>query len=433
NVSGFGLLSFRGISVLLNNNTIDGADNNQAFFSEERGRTRVGYSTPKVAVEEFQVNTSNYSAEYGRSAGGVINTVTKGGTNALHGEAYFYDRDNVWGATNPFTKLQVQQSPGTFVGVPFKPTDWRKMFAFQVGGPLVKNKLFWSLSYDWYHRNFPGLGVAQNPTAFFGQPSCIGSAPFSGSLCDGNSQVGTLAARVLGGNTVANDQAVANPVGGLWSNGLAGLNTMLGQVPRTGAQNIIFPKLDWQINQANHASFSFNRMRWSSPAGIQTQATNTNGIASFGDDFVKNTWGVAKLDTMFTPSLPNQLRFQYGRDFEFEFTQKPPPYELTNLVNTATFTNPLGLPPQVSITGGFTFGVPTFLQRPAFPDETRLQAADTLTWTKGKHTWKFGLDIGHVNDLSQNLRTQFGGYSYSNLQNYLSDFYKPNTCGGRSC
>src|SRR5689334_15313261 len=81
NSSGFGLLSFRGISTLLNNNTVDGADNNQAFFSEERGRTRIGYSTPMEAVEEFQVNTSNYSSEYGRSAGGVVNTVTKSGTN----------------------------------------------------------------------------------------------------------------------------------------------------------------------------------------------------------------------------------------------------------------------------------------------------------------------------------------------------------------
>jgi len=51
NSSGFGLISFRGISTLLNNNTVDGADNNQAFFSEERGRTRAGYSTPKLAVE----------------------------------------------------------------------------------------------------------------------------------------------------------------------------------------------------------------------------------------------------------------------------------------------------------------------------------------------------------------------------------------------
>jgi len=62
NLSGFGLVSFRGINTLLNNNTVDGADNNQAFFSEERGRTRAGYSSPKIAVQEFQVNTSDYSA-----------------------------------------------------------------------------------------------------------------------------------------------------------------------------------------------------------------------------------------------------------------------------------------------------------------------------------------------------------------------------------
>src|SRR5260221_37160 len=88
--SGFGLLSFRGMSTLLNNNTVDGADNNQAFFSEERGRTRIGYSSPMAAVDEFQVNTSNHSSEYGRSAGGVVNTVTQSRTNALHRATYYY-------------------------------------------------------------------------------------------------------------------------------------------------------------------------------------------------------------------------------------------------------------------------------------------------------------------------------------------------------
>ena len=101
NSAGYGLLSFRGISVLLNNNTIDGADNNQAYFSEERGRTRAGYSTTQASILEYQVNTQNYSAEYGRSAGGVINVVTKSGTNALHGQMYFYDRDKRLGRVEP--------------------------------------------------------------------------------------------------------------------------------------------------------------------------------------------------------------------------------------------------------------------------------------------------------------------------------------------
>jgi hypothetical protein len=403
--SGFGLLSFRGMSTLLNNNTVDGADNNQAFFSEERGRTRIGYSTPKAAVEEFQVNTSNYSAEYGRSAGGVVNTVTKSGTNQIHGEVYGYNRDNDIGAGNEFTTIATQTGPGTFTSVPFKPTDKRDMWGFGVGGPIMKDKLFWFLAYDGFWHNFPGTAVATSPGAFFAAPTAA--------------TLNTLATRL--GITAAQAQTV-------YSNDLTALTTMLGPVARTGKQDIFFPKLDWQVNQKNHASFSFNRMRWSSPAGIQTQATNTDGIASFGNDFVKDTWGVAKLDTFFTSNLSNEVRFQYGRDFEFETPQTPTPYENSTLLNTPTFTNPLGAPPQVFITNGFTFGTPTFLTRPSFPDESRWQVADTITWTHGKHSMKFGLDLSHVNDNSQNLATGFGSYSYTNLLNYFSDLGATNSC-----
>jgi len=415
NSSGFGLLSFRGISTLLNNNTVDGADNNQAFFSEERGRTRVGYSTPKAAVQEFQVNTSNYSAEYGRSAGGVVNTVTKSGTNDIHGEGYFYDRDNVWGATNPFTKINVQSAPGVFTPVPFKPTDWRKMAGFGAGGAIIKDKLFWFVAYDWYHRNFPGTAVPSVPKIFFGTPTATDLQTFANHLIGQPGNAPVTPAQTASAQT-------------LYNNDLAALSTMLGPTPRFGAQNIFFPKVDWSINDKNHLSVSVNRMRWSSPAGIQTQATNTNGIRSFGDDFVKDTWGVAKLNTMISSTIANEFRFQYGRDFEYEFAQQPTQYELNNLVNSPTFTNPLGLPPQVSITNGFTFGVPTFLQRPAFPDETRQQYADTVSWSRGKHTIKFGADFSHVDDLSQNLRTQFGSYSYSSLLNYFTDLNVAHGC-----
>ena len=78
---GFGLLSFRAISPLLNVVEIDGADDNQAFFAEERGRTRAGYSTSQAAVREFKVNTGVYGADFGRAVGGVVNTVTKSGGN----------------------------------------------------------------------------------------------------------------------------------------------------------------------------------------------------------------------------------------------------------------------------------------------------------------------------------------------------------------
>jgi len=406
--NGFGLISFRGMSTLLNNNTVDGGDNNQAFFSEERGRTRIGYSSAKAAVQEFQVNTSNYSAEYGRAAGAVVNTVTKSGTNKYHGEVYFYDRDNSWGAINPFTTLTTQTSPGVFSTSPYKPTDVRKMYGFGVGGPIKKDKLFFFFAFDRYDRNFPGTAKAGSPSAFFASPSA--------------STINTLAARL--GVTTAQAQTD-------YTNGLNVLLGELGPVPRKGQATIFFPKIDWQLNAKNHATVEVNRMRWASPAGIQTQASNTFGVASFGNDFVRNTWGVAKLYTSVTSSLTNEARFQYGRDFEFEFAQPPTAYEQANLIASPLFpsyTNPLGLPPDVFITNGFDMGVPTFLQRPAFPDERRTQYADTVSWSHGKHNLKFGMDIAHTNDLSENLRFQYGSFSYSSLLNYFSDFYKPNSC-----
>jgi len=411
NASGFGLISFRGISTLLNNNTIDGGDNNQAFFSEERGRTRIGYSSAKAAVQEFQVNTSNYSAEYGRAAGAVVNTVTKSGTNSYHGELYFYDRDNSWGATNPFTTLTTPNSSGGYTTSPYNPVDVRKMYGFGIGGPIVKDKLFFFFAFDRYDRNFPGTAKANSPSAFFAPQTTTSSA------------ITTLASRL--GVTTA--QALTD-----YNNGLTALLGELGAVPRKGLSTIFFPKLDWQINSRNHATFEVNRTRWTSPAGIQTQASNNFGTNSFGNDYVRDTWGVAKLYTSITNTLTNEARFQYGRDFEYEFAQPPSAYEKTNLLAPAGYTNPLGLPPDVCIQcgrgNGFEFGVPTFLQRPAFPDERRSQYADTLSWTHGKHTLKFGADVAHTSDLSQNLRTQYGSFNYSSVTDYFSDLYGVKTC-----
>jgi Carboxypeptidase regulatory-like domain/TonB dependent receptor len=415
--NGFGLVSVRGTSTLLNNFTVDGADNNQAFFSEERGRTRAGYSTAKEAVQEFQVNTSNYSAEYGRAAGAVINTVTKSGSNQFHGGVYFYDRDNTWGATNPYTTLTTQTSPGVFVSSPYKASDTRYIGGFGVGGPVIKDRLFFYVAYDKFYRDFPGTAVATSPKTFFAAPTAA--------------TINTLAQRIFNTDTPTADQLATAQTD--YTNGLNALLGELGPVPRTGDQYILFPKLDWQINPNNRASFEVNVMRWSSPAGIQTQSSNTFGIASFGNDYVQDTWGIAIVNTSFTSSISNEARYQYGLDNEWENNQSPTAYELAKFVNPPGYSNPYALPPDVFITNGFDMGVPTFLNRPAFPFETRQQFADTVTWVKGRHTMKFGVDIAHANDLSKNLRFQYGSFSYASLLNYFSDFYATDSCGGLPC
>ncbi|MGD1094842.1 MAG: carboxypeptidase-like regulatory domain-containing protein [Bryobacteraceae bacterium] len=84
-----GLVSYRGISGLYNNNSVDGANNNQAFFSEARGRATVPYTYSIDSIQEFQVSASDYSSEFGQAAGGVVNAVTKSGTNGLHGDLFY--------------------------------------------------------------------------------------------------------------------------------------------------------------------------------------------------------------------------------------------------------------------------------------------------------------------------------------------------------
>jgi hypothetical protein len=405
--NGFGLLSFRGISTLLNNTTVDGADNNQAYFSEERGRTRASYSTSQAAIQEFQVNGSNYSAEFGRAAGGVINTVTKSGSNNLHGQLFFYDRDNTWGATNPFTTIT---NPNTLVTSAYKPTDWRKQWGFGVGGKLIKDKLFWFYSYDQQKKNFPGTARVGDPSAFFAAPA---AALPAGTTCNGVTAVTTASAATL--NTAFLCAKLGVPYATavtMYNGGLNSLATLLGPVPRKGDQVINFPKLDWTISQKHHASFQYNRLRWDSPAGIQTQASNQFGRASFGNDFVKEDWGIARLSSFLTNNISNEVRYQYGRDFEFENSQAPTAFEgpLSN--------NLFNRPAEVKLAGGSSgtgiqFGTSDFLERGALPDERRNQAADTVTWVHGKHVTKFGADYNHVYDFISNLFNEHGTYTYS--------------------
>jgi len=423
--SGFGLLSFRGQSTLMNNVTVDGADDNQGYFSEERGRTRAGYSTAKASIQEFQVNTSNYSSEYGRSAGGVVNSITKSGSNQFHGEGYFFDRDAEWAGSVSTTTQNVQTTPGgPFVAQHFKPTDVRKQYGGAVGGPILRNKLFFFFAGDRFQRNFPAVGVAGTPSTFFAQPDA--TLP-SGKVCGGTgtgapSTIDASACTLQTNLGLSTYSAAATT----YNNGLTGLNSMLGPVARTGTQTIFFPKIDWQVNARNHASFELNRLRWGSPAGIQTAATVTDGTSSFGNDYVRVTFGIAKLDTVITSHITNEVRYQYGRDFEFEFNQTPTAYEKTNLVGPtgSGYTNPLGLPPSVTIintTTGFAFGTPNFLNRAALPDERRWQVADTVNWVHGKHNFKFGGDYIHTDDRVNNLFSGFGVYSYSTLPAYFTD------------
>jgi hypothetical protein len=103
--------------------------------------------------------------------GGVVNSVTKSGGNTLHGEIYFYNRNSSRSAFQPgATNTTYDSASGKYITAPYKPKDNRNQYGFGVGGPLIKDRLFWFYAFDQFKRNFPGTAKANNPTSFFTAP-----------------------------------------------------------------------------------------------------------------------------------------------------------------------------------------------------------------------------------------------------------------------
>lgn len=355
---GFGGVSFRGVSSLYNNNTVDGADNNQAFFSEARGRTRMPYGYSLDAIKEFNVETAAYNAEYGRAAGGVVNAITRSGTNDLHGDFFYFIRDSAFLAEDSHAKA---------LGRP-KPAERRQQFGGSLGGALVKDKAFYFLNYDQQKRNFPAV-IGPFSSNFFTGPEVTN--------CKDPNCPGVIAAL----------SAITNTTD-----------------PRTGDNYIGLAKLDYQATPNHHFSEALNIVRWNSLNGIFTGPTLTTTALGNGNDNVANEFSVTTWNWIINSRLVNEARFQYGRDFESE--------------------TPNASGPSFLVSGSASFGMPNFLPRARYPDEKRYQWVDNLSWIRGRHQIKTGVDINYVHELLQNLFQGGGGYSYFGpfaLNNFAHD------------
>ncbi len=435
--NGYGLVSVRGISPLMNNVEIDGADDNQAFFAEERGRTREAYSTTFAVVREFAVDTGVYSTQYGDAAGGVITSVTRSGTNHLHGQAYFWDRESNWEAFTPYSTI-TKFVNGQNVTTPLKPEDLRKIYGFTMGGPLIKDKLFWIYTYDQQTHVFPVIGVPYNNQAFYTLPA---PTLTGGESCNAkNGQLSGTAATVNDANACALaarqgisytqaaydwavlTQGTANVVMSNYPGAQAlswtdpGIVSDIGESPRFGYQEINMPKLDWQINQRNHLSLLANRLRWDSPGGVQTNSTDHYGRDTNGDDFVKLDYGVATLNTMLSPNLSNEALYQYSRELDDEGQEPYTPYTLTDVDNHSG-----NIPEVQEYEDGVTFGSPYYSYRKAYPLEYKWQINDIMYWNKGNHSLTFGAEFVHNYDLMNNTYASNGIFDYDWDGNYFND------------
>jgi len=364
-----------------------------------------GLQVAQSAVREVQMAAGNAEAEGMRTAGGRVNVETTRGTNGLHGQGFASDRQNTWGAQNPFTQWVKQTAPATliappvFTGEPYTPPDHESVWGFGIGNQLRRDKLFWFGALDSYRRNDPGLATVKHPDKFFAQPS--------------NDQMQVLSARL--------ELPSKNPVAeGLnaYSQLLTSLAGLLGPAPRTAAQWVGFGRLDWDASERNRFTLEATGALWNSPGGGLTRVSEPYGSNSFGSSKASEELLLGRWEAFLTPNLLAVSQGSAGRTIQSAHAETPSAYEQLFLA-----PNPWGQLPQIVVDNryGFTIGNPSRFSTGSYPDEHVYQGQETVDWVHGTLLVKGGFELSHNADATSLLRNQTGTYTYSNVENFASD------------
>jgi outer membrane receptor protein involved in Fe transport len=377
----FGLISFRGVAGG-NSFLTDGNDTTNQYYNENAGRTRIASQISQDAVQEFQVVSNNFAAEYGRASGGVVNTVTRSGGNALHGTAYWFFRNRTLNARDRYAN--------------FNPPEWRHQVGGSIGGAIKKDKLFYFLNYEKTKRNFPLIASLTSAPLFNANGIFQDVQPNGSATC-------AAPATAAQCTTAKNFVTTRN----------------FGLVPRTVDQDLAFGKIDYRPSERNTFSFSMNYLRWVSPNGIQTQAVlnNGNGIGNNANSTVRTRYGRATWTSIISASAVNEARFGWFKD---RLADDASPDFLSPALGKAGLT----------VAGVGNLGYANSYPR-LNPSEQRFQYADNFNLIHGRHTMKFGVDINRTEDYQNQLSNQYGSYSYPSFTAFAQDF-SGNTGGGRN-
>ncbi len=438
--SGINVGGQRGRSTLVQ---VDGAD----FTDNSINAARTTVS--QEAVQEYQVTTNSYAPEFGRATGGIVNVVTKRGTNDFHGNVFGFIRDKNIQATNPFSPVK-------------KPDFRRTQWGGTIGGPIIQDRTHFFASYERRDRDESGFftsdvtsdlsssvsipvipGINPNALTFTGlteeqaaavnnlltngipllsnaDPTIVAqgaalvcgarsyaffassgattgldgtnplTSPNDGSGCPAISPIlpGTIGARfLLSGTTV--------PTSTLGTNGLPiafrPLNELERIFPVTENTNYFSIRGDHMINENNQMTMRFG---WNTYdlTGIQVESQNQslgqNDFSRTGVQELTDYSFSTQVNSVLAANWANELKFSYGnRDTEFRSQN--------------------GEAVAYNISGAAFIGRELF--SPVLRSESRFQIADNVTWVKGDHIIKFGGDFNYVNIPSFNFELNFAG------------------------
>jgi len=339
-------ISINGQKGINNNVTIDGADDNNPFFGEQRGGQRPAFTVSLDAIKEFQVVADSAPAEFGRSSGGFINVVTKSGTNEVHGSAHEYQK---------WTGLTSRLSDGTRLS-----GFAQEQFGGTFGGAIRKDKLFYFGAYD---QQYFTQTKQNNPNRI--DPVLVNF--FATKLGDPNEN---------------------------------------GPITRENNAIATLGKIDWYANQKNLFTARYNYAHARQPNGtfdVEQWGRSANAVER---DF-SNTIST-QLNTTFTPSTLNELRFQFSRE------DRPRDYNGPNLPGESRPFPDTG----IDFAGQYRFGLPFFI--PVKDFDTRFQVNDNLSLIRGAHNFKVGVELNRTSTTQTFLGFANGRFLFDSVQGFMN-------------
>ena len=370
------------------------------------------------AVQEFQLLTNGYNAEYGRASGGIVNIITKSGGNQYHGSGYGYLRNRKIQATNPFSTIE-------------DPAYTRVQSGLTFGGPILRDRTFFFLSYENTRRhesgyssigqdNF-GLTTPADVSRFFGLPAgalvlpvTAQQAAILGALPVNAATQQYAMATAVAGNVALNG---LNPVfaalvpatqGRAFANvnstngapivlpaSYVPLNSLRGNFPIFEGTSVYSARIDHKLNN-NQQMLLRAAVSPSTADGIQVQA---QGPQNFG----QNAWSRTSEQQFRDFSITGQHTWTIGtnkvNEFRYQFARR-------GLLYSYSRQAPGGSQVAVNIPGVAFFGREPFSY--VNRKELRNQWTDSFTWTLGSHTLKFGADVNYL-PLEADFTVNFGG------------------------
>lgn len=352
------------------------------------------------AIQEFRVQTNSYNAEYGRFASGVINVLTKSGTNEYHGSVFEFMRNTVFNANDWGSVLA-------------RPPFHRNQFGGTIGGPIKRDKTFFFVSYSGLRQTTSSfLSGATVPTALERIGNFTASATKPVDPKNGLAFVCNGVTNVICPDRI--DKVAAKIITDFIPLANAPNNRWQGNVPIPFSSDEFLVKLDHQLNTAHHLNLSYFNT-----GGTNTVKAGSGNLPWASQQFKWRQHNVNLSDVwIISASKINQVWMTYTRNFGGRLNQ--PATSLTDLGSSAIIQGAPSLP-QINVTG--FFNLTNAIGGPK-AGTNFYSMRDVFSWIKGKHSLKLGGELSLNKDIQDTLLNNYGVFTFNNVttKNALSDF-----------